>query len=84
MFNDLDPANHERLHRIGQTKGTLATYLYVPGTLDDFVASPLEQKAADRELEDGAGAAASSEQVVDLNLHGDDPADIHEPATSPP
>ena len=91
VFNDLDwvPANHwqaeDRIHRIGQTKGTLATYLYAPGTLDDFVASLLEQKAQIiAELEDGAGAAASLiEQVVDRALDGDDPADIHEPATAP-
>jgi SWI/SNF-related matrix-associated actin-dependent regulator 1 of chromatin subfamily A len=51
VFNDLDwvPANHwqaeDRVHRIGQTYPTFATYLYTPGTLDEFVAALLEQKA---------------------------------------
>ena len=51
VFNDLDwvPANHwqaeDRIHRIGQTAPTFATYLVAAGTLDDFVAALLEQKA---------------------------------------
>jgi SWI/SNF-related matrix-associated actin-dependent regulator 1 of chromatin subfamily A len=51
VFNDLDwvPANHwqaeDRIHRIGQTQATFATYIYAPETLDEFVATLLEQKA---------------------------------------
>ena len=51
VFNDLDwvPANHwqaeDRVYRIGQTQTAFATYLYAPGTLDEFVAALLETKA---------------------------------------
>ncbi len=51
VFNDLDwvPANHwqaeDRIHRIGQKQTAFATYLYVPDTLDGFVANQLERKA---------------------------------------
>jgi SWI/SNF-related matrix-associated actin-dependent regulator 1 of chromatin subfamily A len=91
VFNDLDwvPANHwqaeDRIHRIGQTKGTLATYLYAPGTLDDYVAALLEQKAQIiAELEAGAGEAASLvEQVVARAIDGDDASGAHEPASAP-
>jgi hypothetical protein len=78
VFNDLDwvPANHwqaeDRIHRIGQTSATFATYLHAAGTLDDFVAALLEQKAATiAELEDGAERQASLvEAVVGLALDG--------------
>ena len=51
VFNDLDwvPANHwqaeDRIYRIGQTRPAFVTYLVAEGTLDDFVAVLLEQKA---------------------------------------
>jgi hypothetical protein len=71
VFNDLDwvPANHwqaeDRIHRIGQTATTFATYLYVPGTLDDFVAALLEQKAATiATLDDGAHRRAAMVEAV--------------------
>lgn len=66
VFNDLDwvPANHwqaeDRIHRIGQTQTAFATYLYVPGTLDGFVANLLESKAnLINVIEEGAAANAS-------------------------
>ncbi len=51
VFNDLDwvPANHwqaeDRIYRIGQTRPAFVTYLVADGTLDDYVAALLEQKA---------------------------------------
>jgi SWI/SNF-related matrix-associated actin-dependent regulator 1 of chromatin subfamily A len=51
VFNDLDwvPANHwqaeDRIYRIGQTRPAFVTYLVAEGTLDDYVAALLEQKA---------------------------------------
>ena len=52
VFNDLDwvPANHwqaeDRAYRIGQTRTVNVTYLVARGTVDDFVQSVLETKAA--------------------------------------
>jgi hypothetical protein len=52
VFNDLDwvPANHwqaeDRAYRIGQTRTVNVTYLVARGTVDDFVQSVLEAKAA--------------------------------------
>jgi len=52
VFNDLDwvPANHwqaeDRAYRIGQTRTVNVTYLVGSGTVDDFVQSVLETKAA--------------------------------------
>jgi SWI/SNF-related matrix-associated actin-dependent regulator of chromatin subfamily A-like protein 1 len=52
VFNDLDwvPANHwqaeDRAYRIGQTRTVNVTYLIGSGTVDDFVQTVLETKAA--------------------------------------
>lgn len=81
VFNDLDwvPANHwqaeDRIHRIGQTQPTFATYLSAPGTLDEFVARLLEAKAAlvgvvERESEARSTMVAD---LVDASLDGVDP-----------
>lgn len=81
VFNDLDwvPANHwqaeDRIHRIGQTQPTFATYLSAPGTLDEFVAQLLEAKAAlvgvvERESEARSTMVAD---LVDAALDGVDP-----------
>lgn len=73
VFNDLDwvPGNHwqaeDRIYRIGQTRTALVTYLYAPGTLDDFVAALLEAKARNiGVLEDEAARRAS---VLEDVLH---------------
>jgi SWI/SNF-related matrix-associated actin-dependent regulator 1 of chromatin subfamily A len=87
VFNDLDwvPANHwqaeDRIHRIGQTQPTFATYLSAPGTLDEFVAQLLEAKAAlvgvvERESEARSTMVAD---LVDAALDGLDPYAV-EPA----
>lgn len=81
VFNDLDwvPANHwqaeDRIHRIGRTSTAFVTYLYVPGTLDGFVADLLEQKAAMVAKVEAASAAQSSliETIVNLAISGVDP-----------
>jgi len=71
VFNDLDwvPANHwqaeDRIHRIGQTQTAFATYLYVPGTLDGFVARQLAEKTDLINLIE-EGAAAKATMVDDL------------------
>ena len=78
VFNDLDwvPANHwqaeDRIHRIGQTKTAFVTYLYAPGTLDEFVASLLETKAAIVGVVEAEAATQSSliDAVVGLAVHG--------------
>jgi hypothetical protein len=51
------------------------TYLYVPGTLDGFVADLLEQKAAMVAKVEAASAAQSSliETIVNLAISGVDP-----------
>jgi SWI/SNF-related matrix-associated actin-dependent regulator of chromatin subfamily A-like protein 1 len=80
VFNDLDwvPANHwqaeDRIHRIGQTRTAFATYLFVPGTLDGFVASLLESKANMISIiEQGAAANASLiDSLVELATGGGD------------
>ena len=52
VFNDLDwvPANHwqaeDRAYRIGQTRTVNVTYLVARDTIDDFVQTVLEKKAA--------------------------------------
>ena len=52
VFNDLDwvPANHwqaeDRAYRIGQTRIVQATYMIASGTVDEFIKSVLETKAA--------------------------------------
>jgi SWI/SNF-related matrix-associated actin-dependent regulator 1 of chromatin subfamily A len=52
VFNDLDwvPANHwqaeDRAYRIGQTRTVNVTYFVAQNTIDDFVHSVLETKAA--------------------------------------
>jgi SWI/SNF-related matrix-associated actin-dependent regulator 1 of chromatin subfamily A len=52
VFNDLDwvPANHwqaeDRAYRIGQTRTVNVTYMVAGNTIDDFVQSVLEKKAA--------------------------------------
>ena len=52
VFNDLDwvPANHwqaeDRAYRIGQTRTVNVTYMVAGHTIDDFVQSVLEKKAA--------------------------------------
>jgi SWI/SNF-related matrix-associated actin-dependent regulator of chromatin subfamily A-like protein 1 len=84
VFNDLDwvPANHwqaeDRIHRIGQTQTAFATYLYVPGTLDGFVANLLESKAnLINVIEEGAAANASLiDNLVELATGTVDLADL--------
>ena len=81
VFNDLDwvPANHwqaeDRIHRIGQTRTTFATYMYAPDTLDAFVADLLETKAQLVAEVEQASIEQSSllETVVELALRGDQP-----------
>jgi SWI/SNF-related matrix-associated actin-dependent regulator of chromatin subfamily A-like protein 1 len=52
VFNDLDwvPANHwqaeDRAYRIGQTRTVNVTYMVAAATIDDFVQTVLEKKAA--------------------------------------
>ena len=52
VFNDLDwvPANHwqaeDRAYRIGQTRSVNVTYLVARDTIDDFVQTVLQKKAA--------------------------------------
>ena len=81
IFNDLDwvPGNHwqaeDRIYRIGQTRPAFVTYLVAVGTLDDFVAAVLEQKARNiGVLEEEAAAAASTlQQIVDAVATGERP-----------
>ena len=81
VFNDLDwvPANHwqaeDRIHRIGQTQHTFATYLFAPDTLDQFVAELLERKAGlvkdvEFEAEERSSMVGA---LVDMALDGVDP-----------
>ena len=80
IFNDLDwvPANHwqaeDRVYRIGQTQTAFATYLYAPGTLDEFVANLLEQKAKLVGAVEGESEARSSmvSALVNAALDGVD------------
>jgi hypothetical protein len=73
IFNDLDwvPANHwqaeDRIYRIGQTRAAFVTYLCAQGTLDDFVAALLEQKARTIGVleQEAAQAATVVDAVVD-------------------
>jgi hypothetical protein len=79
VFNDLDwvPANHwqaeDRIHRIGQTATAFVTYVYAPDTLDGFVASMLETKAAMVATVEAAAIEQSTMlgDVVDLVLSGE-------------
>jgi hypothetical protein len=79
VFNDLDwvPGSHwqaeDRIHRIGQTSATFATYCYAPDTLDGYVAALLEEKARNiGVLEAGAAASASLlEAVLEGALSGE-------------
>lgn len=81
VFNDLDwvPSNHwqaeDRIHRIGQTRTTFATYMYAPDTLDAFVADLLAAKAGLIAQLEQASIEQSSmlETVVDLALRGEQP-----------
>jgi SWI/SNF-related matrix-associated actin-dependent regulator 1 of chromatin subfamily A len=81
VFNDLDwvPANHwqaeDRIYRIGQTRSAFVTYLCAEGTLDDFVAAQLEQKARMIGLleDEAAHAATLVDQVVDAAVRGERP-----------
>ncbi len=81
VFNDLDwvPGNHwqaeDRIHRIGQTSATFATYCYTPGTLDGYVAALLEEKARNIGVLEAEVATAASllEAVVDGALAGGAP-----------
>jgi SWI/SNF-related matrix-associated actin-dependent regulator 1 of chromatin subfamily A len=85
LFNDLDwvPGNHwqaeDRIYRIGQTRPAFVTYLYVPETLDDFVAALLEQKAANIGVLEAEAAEQASlvQQVVDAAARGQRP--VREP-----
>ena len=79
VFNDLDwvPGNHwqaeDRIHRIGQTSATFATYCYAPGTLDGYVAALLEEKARNIGVLEAEAATAASllEAVVNGARSGD-------------
>lgn len=87
VFNDLDwvPANHwqaeDRIHRIGQTRATFATYLYVPGTLDEYVAALLEQKSALVGAIEETSERRSSllSDLVSATLDGVDPYRVDRP-----
>lgn len=74
VFNDLDwvPGNHwqaeDRIHRIGQTSATFATYCYAPGTLDGYVAALLEEKA--RTIGVLEAEAATSATLLDAVVEG--------------
>jgi SNF2 family DNA or RNA helicase len=92
IFNDLGwvPGNHwqaeDRIYRIGQTRPAFITYLYTPGTLDEFVAALLEQKAQDIAILETTAAQNASlvREVVEAALCGDrlQPAGVRtEPAT---
>jgi SWI/SNF-related matrix-associated actin-dependent regulator 1 of chromatin subfamily A len=92
IFNDLDwvPGNHwqaeDRIYRIGQTRPAFIRYLYTPGTLDEFVAALLEQKAQDIAILETTAAQNASlvREVVEAALRGDrlQPAGVRtEPAT---
>ncbi len=81
VFNDLDwvPANHwqaeDRIYRIGQTRPAFVTYLVAEGTLDDYVAALLEQKArlvGVLEAE-AADRATLVEAVVEAAVSGERP-----------
>jgi hypothetical protein len=82
VFNDLDwvPANHwqaeDRIYRIGQTRPAFVTYLCAEGTLDDFVAALLEQKARTIGVleQEAAQAATLVDAVVEAAVNGDPPS----------
>ena len=84
IFNDLDwvPGNHwqaeDRIYRIGQTRPAFVTYLYVPETLDDFVAALLEAKARNIGILETAAAEHASvlQDAVESMIRGDRPAEI--------
>jgi SWI/SNF-related matrix-associated actin-dependent regulator 1 of chromatin subfamily A len=73
VFNDLDwvPANHwqaeDRAYRIGQTRTVNVTYMVGTGTVDDFVQTVLEAKAAlvGAVVDGGALAGALPGSVLD-------------------
>ena len=81
LFNDLDwvPANHwqaeDRIYRIGQTRPAFVTYLVAEGTLDDFVAALLEQKARLVGVLEAEAAERASlvEAVVNAAVSGERP-----------
>ena len=81
VFNDLDwvPANHwqaeDRIYRIGQTRPAFVTYLVAEGTLDDYVAALLEQKARLVGVleEEAADRATLVEAVVEAAVSGERP-----------
>ena len=73
VFNDLDwvPTNHwqaeDRAYRIGQTRTVNVTYFVARDTIDDFVQTVLETKAAlvNAIVEGGALAPGSGGDVLD-------------------
>ena len=73
VFNDLDwvPTNHwqaeDRAYRIGQTRTVNVTYLVARDTIDDFVQTVLETKAAlvNAIVEGGALAPGAGGDVLD-------------------
>jgi SWI/SNF-related matrix-associated actin-dependent regulator 1 of chromatin subfamily A len=73
VFNDLDwvPANHwqaeDRAYRLGQTRTVNVTYMVGEGTVDDFVQTVLQTKAAlvSAVVDGGALAADVSGNVLD-------------------
>lgn len=79
IFNDLDwvPGNHwqaeDRIYRIGQTRPAFITYLFVPNTLDNFVAALLEQKAKNISVLETTAAQTASlvREVVEAALRGE-------------
>ncbi|HLH71926.1 MAG TPA: DEAD/DEAH box helicase, partial [Chloroflexota bacterium] len=93
VFNDLDwvPGNHwqaeDRIYRIGQHRPAFVTYLYAPGTLDDFVAALLEAKAHNIGVleAEAAGNASLVQQVVEAAVRGEHPSFVsRDPAKSAP
>jgi Helicase conserved C-terminal domain/SWIM zinc finger len=91
IFNDLDwvPGNHwqaeDRIYRIGQHKPAFVTYLVAEGTLDDFVAALLEQKARTiGVLEDEAADRATLlDQAIESALTGQRPVRAPAPRREP-
>ena len=75
VFNDLDwvPANHwqaeDRAYRIGQTGTVNVTYMIANGTIDSFVKTVLETKAALMEsIVEGSILLPDSEAIMQLDV----------------
>jgi SWI/SNF-related matrix-associated actin-dependent regulator 1 of chromatin subfamily A len=93
VFNDLDwvPSNHwqaeDRAYRIGQTRTVNVTYMVAANTMDDFVQTVLEAKAAlvSAVVDGKAMAPDLAGDVLDelqraLRAISADAPDLHDPA----